>query len=137
MALHRKKKFPRPPYTFRGPLRGGFTLLEVMIAMAILSISLLVVFQSQSQSVAMMANSRAMTMLTLLAQSKMAELETAAIASLESGSGDFGADYPDYTWTSTVTSEDERFLKKIVLKVQNNRLKKGNAITIVLYRFKT
>lgn len=118
-------------------MRRGYTLLEVMIAMAILSISLLVVFQSQSQSVAMMAASRATTMLTLLAQSKMAELETASISSLESGSGDFGADYPDYTWTSSVTSEDERFLKKIVLKVQNNRLKKGNAITIVLYRFKT
>lgn len=137
MVLHRKKNIPRPQRSFKGSLRRGYTLLEVMIAMAILSISLLVVFQSQSQSVAMMAASRATTMLTLLAQSKMAELETASISSLESGSGDFGADYPDYTWTSSVTSEDERFLKKIVLKVQNNRLKKGNAITIVLYRFKT
>lgn len=110
-------------------------MLEVMIAMAILSISLLVAFQSQSQSVSMMAASRATTMLTILAQSKMAELETANISALESAKGDFGADYPDYTWASQVTSEDVRLLKKIVLTVQNKRLKKGNDVTIVLYRF--
>lgn len=136
MVWRRKKKFFHPLHLFGDSSRSGFTLLEVMIAMAILSISLLVVFQSQSQSVSMMAAARATTMLTMLAQSKMAELETANISGIESGSGDFGADYPDYTWTSNVTSEDERLLKKIVLTVQNNRLKKGNAITIVLYRFK-
>lgn len=135
MFMHRKKKFFHPLYSIRD-YKGGFTLLEVMIAMAILSISLLVVFQSQSQSVSMMAASRATTMLTMLAQSKMAELETANISALESGSGDFGSDYPDYTWASKVTSEDVQLLKKIVLTVQNNRLKKGNAITLVLYRFK-
>ncbi len=135
MVSYRKKNFFRPGFAgfFE---RRGFTLLEVMIAMAVLSISLLVVFQSQSQSVSMMASSRATTMLTLLAQAKMAELETANISSLESGSGDFGPDYPDYTWASNVTTEDERLLKKIVLKVQNSRLKKGNAITVMLYRFK-
>lgn len=134
--MHRKKKFFHPLYIYRGATGGGFTLLEVMIAMAILSISLLVVFQSQSQSISMMAASRATTMLTMLAQSKMAELETANIADIKSASGDFGSDYPDYTWASQVTSEDVQLLKKIVLTVQNNRLKKGNAITIVLYRFK-
>ncbi len=132
----RKRKFFHPPFSIRDSHKGGFTLLEVMIAMAILSISLLVVFQSQSQSISMMAASRATTMLTMLAQSKMAELETANISALESASGDFGSDYPDYTWVSQVTSEDVQLLKKIVLTVQNNRLKKGNAITIVLYRFK-
>lgn len=131
--MHRKKKI----FHSRCFSEKGFTLLEVMIAMAILSISLLVVFQSQSQSVSMMAASRATTMITLLAQGKMAEMETANISSLESARGDFGPDYPDYTWVSQVTSEDVRLLKKIVLTVQNNRLKKGNAITIVLYRFKT
>ena len=114
----------------------GFTLLEVMVAMCILAITLVVVFQSQSQSVAMMGNSRVTTNLTLLAQSKMAELDTIDIAALNSGSGDFGPDYPDYTWKSSVTSEDERFLKKIVLTVQNSRLTRNNAITLVLYKFK-
>ncbi len=114
----------------------GFTLLEVMVAMCILAITLVVIFQSQSQSVAMMGNSRVTTNLTLLAQGKMAELDTIDIAALSSGSGDFGTDYPDYTWTSSVTSEDERFLKKIVLTVRNNRLTRNNAITLVLYKFK-
>lgn len=134
IVMRRKKKFHSLCFYKRSG-KGGFTLLEVMIAMAILSISLLVAFQSQSQSVSMMAASRATTMLTILAQSKMAELETANISALESAKGDFGADYPDYTWASQVTSEDVRLLKKIVLTVQNKRLKKGNDVTIVLYRF--
>lgn len=134
IVMRRKKKFYLPP-PCRRALNRGFTLLEVMIAMAILAIGLLVAFQSQSQSVAMMAASRATTMMTMLAQSKMAELETANIAALASANGDFGSDYPDYTWASQVTSEDVQLLKKIVLTVQNKRLKKGNAVTIVLYRF--
>ncbi len=39
----------------------GFTLLEVMIAMAILAISLVAVYQSQSQSLSMASDSRFLT----------------------------------------------------------------------------
>ena len=49
--------------------RGGFTLLEVMIAMAILAITLVAVYQSQSQSISMAGNSRFLTTASLLAQS--------------------------------------------------------------------
>jgi len=117
------------------PRKGGFTLLEVMIAMAILAITLVVVFQSQSQSVSMKGSSKAMTTLTLLAQSKMAEFESAEFSRVESSSGEFGPDFPDYSWTCTVSTEE--FLKKIVLTVKNNRLVKGNAVNLVLYRFKS
>src|SRR5512137_323533 len=63
------------PRAQRAASRQGFTLLEVMIAMAILAIVLVTVFHSQSQSIAMANESRAMTTLALLAQSRMAEVE--------------------------------------------------------------
>ena len=49
--------------------------MEVMLAMAILAIALVSVFQSQSQSISMAADSRFLTTAALLAQSKMAEVE--------------------------------------------------------------
>src|SRR4030042_4550231 len=71
-------------------LRGGFTLLEVMIAMAILAISLVAVYQSQSQSVSMAANSRFLTTASLLAQSRMAALDAAVPREVVSGNGGVG-----------------------------------------------
>ena len=40
---------------------SGFTLMEVMIAMTILAIALVAIFQSQSQSISMSTDSRFMT----------------------------------------------------------------------------
>ena len=54
---------PRVSGLDRAAARQGFTLLEVMIAMAILAIVLVTVFHSQSQSIAMANESRAMTTL--------------------------------------------------------------------------
>ena len=56
---------------------GGFTLLEVMIAMAILAITLVALYQSQSQSISMATDSRFLTTASLLAQTRMAEIDAA------------------------------------------------------------
>jgi general secretion pathway protein I len=84
-------------------LQRGFTLLEVMIAMAILAIVLVTVFHSQSQSIAMANESRAMTTLALLAQSRMAEVEGQQNLSTGQTNGKFGDDFPNYTWTASIT----------------------------------
>ena len=55
---------------------SGFTLLEVMIAMAIIAIALVAVFGSQSQSLSLANEAKFSTTAALLAQSKMAEIET-------------------------------------------------------------
>jgi len=77
---------------------SGFTLLEVMIAMAIIAIALVAVFGSQSQSLSLANEAKFSTTAALLAQSKMAEIETLNPKDLVSGSGDFGEDFPDYHW---------------------------------------
>ena len=73
---------------------SGFTLMEVMIAMAILAIALVAIFQSQSQSISMSTDSRFMTTASLLAQSKMVEVEAASTLDNQTEDGDFGPDYP-------------------------------------------
>ncbi|MGW8160951.1 MAG: type IV pilus modification PilV family protein, partial [Desulfobulbales bacterium] len=76
----------------------GFTLLEVMVAMALIAIALTTLLGSQSQSVSFANSAKFETMAALLAQSKMSEITTLAKDRLASDSGDFGDDYPGYTW---------------------------------------
>ncbi len=74
----------------------GFTLLEVMIAVAILAIALTSLFGSQSASVALATETRFNTHAPLLARMQLAEiLSSDEIFSTE---GDFGEDFPEFSW---------------------------------------
>ena len=81
----------------------GFTLLEIMIAVAIIAIALTALLGSQSQSVYFANSAKFETMATLLAQSKMSELVLEDSFSLSSNSGDFGDDFPGYAWEAKVS----------------------------------
>ena len=85
------------------PRNKGFTLLEVIIAVAIIAIALTTLLGSQSQSVSFANSAKFETMAALLAQSKMSEVEIQEKDALASGSGDFGDDYPGYAWEVTVS----------------------------------
>ena len=114
----------------RGSFKGigseaGFTLLEVMIAVAIIAIALMAVLGSQSQGVSLAGESRFNRTAALLAQGKMAEIEAVKDqGDLNSNSGDFGDEFPGYAWQLSV--DDVLFegveklsdrLKQIDLKV--------------------
>ena len=115
--------------------KAGFTLLEVMIAMAILAMGLVAVFQMQSQSISMSGESRFETTASFLAQIKMADIEAGASLSNQNQKGDFAPDYPEYGWTTQVT--DTQFiakLKKIEVTVFNKALIQGDAYHLILYK---
>lgn len=105
----------------------GFTLLEVMVAMAIIAIALTAVLGSQSQSVSLASEAKFSTTAPLLAQSKMAQIEVMELKDLNDDSGDFGDDFPGYTWQLSVknvafeepVSVAER-LRQIDLKISWN-----------------
>ncbi len=80
----------------------GFTLLEVMVSLAIIAIALMAVLGSQSQGSSLANESKFDTTAALLAQSKMAEMEVRALNDLGSSSGDFGEDFPGYAWEVSV-----------------------------------
>jgi len=102
----------------------GFTLLEVMIAVALVAIALTALLGSQSQSVSFANSAKFETMAALLAQSKMSEIAIQEKDSLSSGSGDFGEDYPGFAWEAAVSdistvggSNISDYLKQIDLTV--------------------
>ena len=82
--------------------RKGFSLLEVMVAMAIIAIAMTAVLGSQSQSISLASEAKFNTTASLLGQAKMAEIEGMAPEDLTSDSGDFGEDFPGYTWQLSV-----------------------------------
>jgi general secretion pathway protein I len=87
---------------------SGFTLLEVMVAMAIMAIVLVSVYRMHSQTLTMNMAARFYTQAPMLAQSKLAQLEIDSSGITAADSGDFGDKFPGYTWrisTEEVSSE--------------------------------
>lgn len=85
--------------------RRGFTLLEVMIAVAVLAITLTVLYGSQTQSLSLAAEAKFNTKATYLAGLKIAELES-GLAALENDEGDFGETFPNFQWKIEVDEVD-------------------------------
>ncbi len=118
----------------RNSCGGGFTLLEVMVAMAILAISLTAVYQLQMQSISMSAESRFKTSAALLAQSKMEEIEASNSLNNRTENGDFGAGYPLYSWKLEITDTNLQQLKKIIVTVFNKAYVNDGNYTLILYK---
>lgn len=85
---------------FRG---NGFSLLEVMVALSIIAIALTSVLSLQSQGLSLSSEARFNTTASLLSRHKTSEIETAQRDDLLSGSGEFGEDFPDYSWRMEVS----------------------------------
>jgi len=86
--------------------RGGFTLLEVMIALAILAGALVVLLRISTQDVRAAYHAKLITIGTQLARSKMADIEADLYKNLfscdEQSQGDFTDDgQPKFTWEAT------------------------------------
>ncbi len=92
---------------------GGFTLVEVMVAMCIIGIVVTAVFRMQSQTIMMNNRSRFYTTAPLLAQGKMAEVDTSSEEVTDS-SGDFGEDFSGYTWNISLEKVESEELDELV-----------------------
>jgi general secretion pathway protein I len=79
-------------------LYDGFTLLEVMISVAIIAIAFVAVLGAQSRGISLSEESRFNTTAALLAQGKMAEISAFGTNAIVSRSGDFGEEFPGYAW---------------------------------------
>ena len=113
------KKIDRPKKN------AGFTLLEVMIAISIIAIVLISIYRLHAQTIALSSTSRFYSTAPLLAQRKLAELNT--INPLSSDTGDFADAFPGYRWQVTISDVESdmlgttaRTLKRIDVRVTLN-----------------
>ena len=102
----------------------GFTLLEIMVSLSIISLVLVSIYKMQAQTISMNYDARFYTTAPFLAQLKLTELEKETIKELADDSGDFGDEYPGYSWTleiheveSETLGDVSRNLKKIDITI--------------------
>ena len=76
----------------------GFFLLEVMVAVAILSIGLVVIIESFSLSLRATNSAYNLSTATLLAQKIVSEVRSGEYPDEGETSGDFGEDWPQFRW---------------------------------------
>lgn len=91
------------PQLFRltKPQRSGFTLLEIMIALAIVSVAMVSLLALANRSIGVHERLQRITTATLLAQQKMAETEVTArngILGNAESQGVFTGSYTAYRW---------------------------------------
>ena len=101
----------------KGRCAQGFTLLEVLVALAVLAIALTSIYRLQGQTFLMSASARFYSQAPQLARLKLAEVETQKFNDIIGGNGDFGEDYPGYSWSLSV--ED---IPSDLIASQNNHL---------------
>ena len=108
---------------------AGFTLLEIMVAVAIIAISFVSLLGSQSQSISIATISRFEITASMLARQKLAEMHTADFEELSTDEGDFEDDFDDFHWQTEVSelTEDETGITGAgeMLKVVNLIVSRG------------
>lgn len=77
----------------------GFTLLEVMVALAIISFALMTYLHSQNLSTALYNESANITIATMLAKGRMVDLETGQVPEVDDREGTFeDGRYAAFRW---------------------------------------
>lgn len=114
----------------------GFTLLEVMVALAIMAGVVLTVLGSVNYHLGIIASERDSTALTILGRYRLDEmvLGTQQTALPDKSEGTFAPFHPELTWHAEKLDTQLPMMKKMVLKVQRTSDKRE--VTLVRYVLK-
>jgi general secretion pathway protein I len=97
--------------------KRGFTLLEVMIALAILALVGVAFLRAQAGSIRLVDESNQVSLATLLAREKMAELEGMGFPEVGKNSGTGGEAYPALRWEQVVTTTELPAIRKALVRI--------------------
>lgn len=102
----------------RGPLRSGFTLVEVLVALAILAVALAAGFRSVAQSAESATALKSRTLALWVAQNRLAEVQleapTPAVGERSGNETQAGA---TFTWHITISGTPNPAFRKIDISV--------------------
>lgn len=106
----------------------GFTLLEVMVALAIMAGVLLTVISAVNYHLSVVAGDRDETTAVLLARQKLGEMELSGKVEKE---GTFAPDHPTIRWETATTPTDLPGVNRLTLTVT---WAAGKKLSLVQYR---
>lgn len=101
-----------------GHSEHGFTLIEVLVALVIITITMTSVYRLQSDTLRMSSGKRFYSQAPKLAKAKLADIETQGLKNSSDGSGDFGREYPGYTYTVRMEDVQSDLIADLAKKSQ-------------------
>lgn len=117
---------------------AGFTLLEVMIALAIVAIALVSLLGLANRSIGVQERLQRMTRATLLAQEKMTEIELASEAKTlvyEPAEGVFAEPFSDFRWHLEFTDTPIPVVTQVTLTVAWGAEERNEAVDLSNFLF--
>ncbi len=117
-------------FTLKTAYNKGFTLLEVMISVAIIALIFTSLFRMQSSTIELATAGKFNSIAPILAGQLLVEIEQDVLNWSES-EGDFGENFPGITWTCEIfdsffeeldfiSEENQASLKKIDIKIRGS-----------------
>jgi general secretion pathway protein I len=89
----------------------GFTLLEMMVAISVIAIALTSIYKLQAQTIRLNSIARFNTVAPLLAQERMALIDSQPIEDISDDSGEFEDGFEHYTFNIVVEETPSEFLE--------------------------
>lgn len=89
----------------------GFTLIEVLVALSIITIALTSIYRLQGDTIRMSADARFYTVAPMLAQQKLAQIEREGFRFAADGTGDFDQEHPGYGWAVRIEDAQSELIK--------------------------
>ena len=86
----------------------GFTLIEIVVALAILGTSLIILLETHYAGMSMLADAQDTAFVQELVQIAVAESERGVLEGNDTGEDEFGKKYPGYSYTYTSVQVDEQ-----------------------------
>ena len=129
----RSASCPAPAASTSNRSKGGFTLLEVMVALAIMATVVLTVLGSVNYHLGVITGERDSSELTILARYRITEMEESRKqgALQEKSEGTFSPGHPEVKWTAELVSAQLPALQKLVVRVQRS----GDKREVALVRY--
>lgn len=97
-----------------GAKTKGFTLLEVVLALAILAVALTTLSTLQARNLTLTAEDTLLTEGVIVARDLMARIQSKALP-LEAGQGDMGQEYSGWHWSMRVEELGAEGLLKVTI----------------------
>ena len=115
----------------------GFTLLEVLVAVAVLGFALVSLLGLHVRNIDLIARDERVTAATLLARALMTEVETGPFPDLGATDGDFELDYPDrypdLRWEREVLTTPVPNVREVRVRVFRGEEESGDDVTLTYY----
>ncbi len=115
----------------------GFTLLEIIISMGLITIALLAVFRLQAQNLDLQSEAQFITLANYLAQDRIAQIQAEGELYAGDRSGDFGDDAPHFSYREEITEVTDMegiFKVRVVIALASGEFVKEFSVETYLYR---